>query len=138
MHNSESVTPEPEITYNSVSWNPDAIDVTVNPNKGRKPTEKNGPNVPPSQIPPSRATYHDVIKPQTSPATNPEKTKNFLQIEPGVKDYVLQSKDYKEWTEMKNSFLFKPSSTQTSLSNVQVAGNQSSMHEISRRKSLHL
>ena len=78
-----------------------------------------------------------LIKPQTSPATNPEKTKNYLQIEPGVKDYVLQSKDYKEWTEMKNSFLFKPSSTQTSLSNVQVAGNQSSMHEISKRKSLH-
>ena len=36
-----TVTRVPEIPHKSVSWNPDAIDVTVNPNKGRKITTEN-------------------------------------------------------------------------------------------------
>ena len=37
MHNPNTVTIKPAIPHtNGVSWNPDAIDVTVNPNKGRK------------------------------------------------------------------------------------------------------
>ena len=36
-----AVTRAPELPHKSVSWNPDAIDVTVNPNKGRKITTEN-------------------------------------------------------------------------------------------------
>ena len=97
-----SITSKPEIIYNSVSWNPDAIDVTVNPNKGRKKnyhhhqiTEKM-PSIPPSQSTYSRTNAAAVI--------NTEST--YRSIEPGVKDAVLQSNDYKKWREMKNSFLF--------------------------------
>ena len=39
--NEYTVTRVPEIPHKSVSWNPDAIDVTVNPNKGRKITTEN-------------------------------------------------------------------------------------------------
>ena len=39
--NEYTVTRVPELPHKSVSWNPDAIDVTVNPNKGRKITTEN-------------------------------------------------------------------------------------------------
>ena len=104
------VTSKPEIIYNSVSWNPDAIDVTVNPNKGRKKNYHQITEKMPSKIPPSQSTYTR----STAAATviNTESNSNFestyRSIEPGVKDAVLQSNDYLKWREMKNSFLFEP------------------------------
>ena len=70
-------------------------------------------NIPPSQIPPSQSTY--IIKPSESSA--------YVTVKPGVKEMVLQSDDYKKWTEMKNSFLFEPvGTTQSTQTNVLVAG----------------
>ena len=54
-------------------------------------------------IPPSQSTY---TRTNAAAVINTEST--YRSIEPGVKDAVLQSNDYKKWREMKNSFLFEP------------------------------
>ena len=112
------VTSKPEIIYNSVSWNPDAIDVTVNPNKGRKKNYNNNNQIAVTEktremIPPSQSTYTRSTAATSTMVINTESNDSnfestYRSIEPGVKDAVLQSNDYKKWREMKNSFLFEP------------------------------
>ena len=115
------ITLKPELKYKqaTVSWNPDAIDVTANPNKGRKsyrPTEKS-----------TRIIYRTTEKSAISTPEpiiiirHPEKS-TYSKIEPGVKDSVLQSEDYKKWNELKNSYFFEPANIETTSQNVQLAG----------------
>ena len=83
----------------SASWNPDAIDVTLNPNKGRKiTTEREKALINRKRI---ISTTENILKESTLPS-----------IGSGLKDGVLQSNDYQLWQQMKNSFLFEPASVE--------------------------
>ena len=86
---------------NAVSWNPDAIDITANPNKGRKTTTEKADRL--GRM--STTTEKHEIRIGPEPKSHQE---NFISVTPGIKDGVLKSDDYKKWLEKKNSFLFQP------------------------------
>ena len=97
-------TPAKESNVNSgnaVSWNPDAIDITANPNKGRKTTTEKADRL--GRM--STTTEKHEIRIGPEPKNHHE---NFISVTPGIKDGVLKSDDYKKWLEKKNSFLFQP------------------------------
>ena len=106
-------TPEPvnhlSGSASSISWNPDAIDVTANPNKGRKSTTEKVDRIGRMSTTTEKHEFRiNVIEPKPP---KPE-SQNIKTITPGVKDSVLKSEDYKKWLEKKNSFLFQPASVE--------------------------
>ena len=96
------VTQSPVIVSNtpSVSWNPDAIDVTVNPNKMRKIT--------------TEKEHNGLSLISTTSRNNEINLGSLGHANSNVnKDSVLRSDDYKRWQEMKNSFLGEPFTVST-------------------------
>ena len=73
---------------NAVSWNPDAIDITANPNKGRKTTTEKADRL--GRM--STTTEKHEIRIGPEPKSHQE---NFISVTPGIKDGVLKSDDYK-------------------------------------------
>ena len=112
--NYDEITRSPEkqlnVPANPVSWNPDSIDATANPNKGRKITTEKENRI--GRMSTTTTERHE-IKIESEPPRPPKSQQSVKSIAPGIKDDVMKSDDYKKWLEMKNSFLFQPASTET-------------------------
>lgn len=108
-------SPEKDLSVasSSVSWNPDSIDATANPNKGRKTTttEKElSDRIGRMSTTTEKHEFRiNVIEPKPPKSQNIKTITQSYQSIPGIKDSVLKSDDYQKWLEKKNSFLFQPS-----------------------------
>ena len=108
-------SPEKDLSVasSSVSWNPDSIDATANPNKGRKTTttEKElSDRIGRMSTTTEKHEFRiNVIEPKPPKSQNIKTINQSYQSIPGIKDSVLKSDDYQKWLEKKNSFLFQPS-----------------------------
>ena len=108
-------SPEKDLSVasSSVSWNPDSIDATANPNKGRKQTTTEKELADRIGRMSTTTEKHEfrinVIEPKPPKSQNIKTITQSYQSIPGIKDSVLKSDDYQKWLEKKNSFLFQPS-----------------------------
>ncbi len=92
-----------------VSWNPDSIDVTVNPNKMRKSHSTTTTRTPvrSSSFRNDIATSENVISYSTTTEREQlhQESALYEAIDKEVKEAVLASSDYKKWADLKSEFV---------------------------------